>query len=40
LFPKIVEIAKEAGIDGWEGIMGGNVEQHHDFEPKIARLVK
>ncbi|KAI4933525.1 uncharacterized protein J4E92_003192 [Alternaria infectoria] len=39
-FPKIEQIAREAGIDGWEGIMGGNVDQHHEFEPKIAGLVK
>jgi hemerythrin superfamily protein len=40
LFPRVEEIAKEAGMDGWDGLMGGNVEQHHEFEPKIAGLVK
>ncbi|KAG9185378.1 hypothetical protein G6011_07922 [Alternaria panax] len=40
LFPKVVAIAKEAGIDDCEDVMGGNVEQHHDFEPKIAGLMK
>jgi hypothetical protein len=39
-FPKIKEIAENAGIDGWEGMMGGNVEEHHEFEPKILGLVK
>jgi len=39
-FPKIEQIAREAGIDGWEGMMGGNMDQHHEFEPKIAGLVK
>jgi hemerythrin-like domain-containing protein len=39
-FPTVEKIAKEAGIDDCEGIMGGNVDQHHEFEPKIAELVK
>jgi hemerythrin-like domain-containing protein len=39
-FPKIEEITKNAGIDDWKGMMGGNVEQHHEFEPKILGLVK
>ncbi|CAN9439392.1 unnamed protein product [Alternaria alternata] len=39
-FPMVEKIAKEAGIDDCEGIMGGNVDQHHEFEPKIAELVK
>jgi hemerythrin-like domain-containing protein len=39
-FPKMEAIAREAGIANWEGMMGGNVEQHHEFEPKIAGLVK
>ncbi|KAF1837687.1 hypothetical protein BDW02DRAFT_565799 [Decorospora gaudefroyi] len=38
-FPRVEALARDAGVPEWEGMMGGNVAQHHEFEPKMAEMV-